>query len=59
MCLRKRSTWICWKAHVRLAMFTLRFTYDSSSDGDHLDRLVKDHDEKFQRAYPKSYRNTN
>jgi hypothetical protein len=52
----KRSSWISWKAHVRLATFCLRFSYDSITDGDHLDRLVKDFDAKFHRAYPASYR---
>lgn len=53
---RGRSSWISWKAHVRLATFSLRFSYDRTSDGDHLDMLVKDYDAKFHRAYPAPYR---
>jgi hypothetical protein len=53
---RLRTTWISWKAHVRLAVFVLRYTYDAEKDGAVCDALVNDYDKKFDAAYPSVYR---
>lgn len=53
---QKRKSWISWKAHVRLAAFVLRFSYDAQRDGELCDQLVNDFDQKFDLAYPPEYR---
>ena len=51
---RKRTSWISWKAHVRLLSFCLRYEY-APSDGDVLVCLVNDFLTKFFASYPIQY----
>ena len=53
---RERPSWISWKAHVRLAAFVLRFSYNAQRDGVLCDRLINDFDQKFDLAYLESHR---
>lgn len=51
---RKRPTWICWKAHVRLLSFCLRFTFVPSDD-EVLERLTQEFLNQFTSTYPDSH----
>ena len=51
---RQRSTWITWKAHVRLLQFCLRYAYVPSDD-ETLERLVHEFVNLFTSTYPQSY----
>jgi hypothetical protein len=51
---RARPSWTCWRAHVRLVTFCLRYSF-MPGDDETVDRLVKEFLAFFHATYPESY----